>query len=392
MKKMEKTQSRRAPAGEPLRRDTLGSCRRIVIKVGSSVLAGPRQRGLNTGSIRSLARQITGLCREGRQVVLVSSGAVSVGIEVLRLRGPPKNMPLKQAAAGVGQSRLIQEYQRGFQEEGITVGQILLTHDDVHHRERFLNARNTIFAMLEHNVLPIVNENDTVSVEEIRFGDNDTLSALIATMVEADLLIILTDVEGLFTSNPATDPEAKLLPDVDRIDARIESMAKRGKSEFGAGGMITKIRAVKTVSEAGIPVVITGGHREGVLQSVLAGDRVGTFFRAEPAHLSGRKSWIAFARRAQGKIIVDEGARSALTEKGRSLLPSGVVAVEGTFQFGDSSVCCTPNGREFARGLVNYGSAELDRIKGQKTAAIQSILGFKEYDEVIHRDNLVLLH
>ena len=372
-------------------RNALKLCRRIVVKVGSSVLAGAGGFGSDEASVRSVVRQITELRREGRQVVLVSSGAVSAGLQALGLEGIPKSMPLKQAAAAVGQSRLIQAYQRWFQEEDITVGQILLTHDDVHHRVRFLNARNTIFAMLDQEVLPIVNENDSVSVEEIRFGDNDSLSSLMTTMVEADLLILLTDVEGLYTSDPRKDPQARLIPDVDRIDERIESMAHRGKSEFGSGGMVTKLRAVKTAAEAGIPSVVAEGRQDKVLQSIVQGEPVGTYFGSESAHLSGRKSWIAFARRPQGKIVVDDGARLALTEKGKSLLPSGVVAVEGKFSFGDSAACCTLSGGEFARGLVNYGSADLDRIKGQKTTAIQGILGFKEYDEVIHRDNLVLL-
>ncbi len=372
-------------------RERLHQCRRIVIKVGSSVLAGPPGAGLDEASVRSLANQLSAIRSKGHQVVLVSSGAVSVGVQALGLSRIPHNMPLKQAAAAVGQSRLIQAYQRCFEKDRITVGQILLTHDDVHHRGRFLNARNTIFAMLHQGVLPIVNENDTVSVEEIRFGDNDTLSSLIATMIEADLLIILTDVDGLYTANPNKSKSAKLIPEVDRIDERIEDMAQKGKSEFGAGGMITKLRAVKSVTEAGIPAVVTGGTLDGILTSVLAGESVGTLFRPENHPMSGRKSWIAFARRAQGKIIVDEGARLALTEKGKSLLPSGVIAVEGIFSFGDSSTCCTPMGDEFARGLVNYGSKDLEQIKGQKTSAIQSILGFKGYDEVIHRDNLVLL-
>jgi glutamate 5-kinase len=245
--------------------------------------------------------------------------------------------------------------------------------------------------MLTQGILPIVNENDTVSVEEIRFGDNDTLSSLIATMIEADLLIILTDVDGLYTDNPHKEKSAELISEVNGVDSRIEKMAQKGKSEFGAGGMITKLRAVKSATEAGIPSIVTGGTLKEILTSVLDGESVGTFFHPENDPISGRKSWIAFARRAQGKIIVDEGARIALSEKGKSLLPSGVVAVEGNFSFGDSSTCCTPAGVEFARGLVNYGSNDLDRIKGKNTSAIQSILGYKEYDEVIHRNNLVLL-
>lgn len=372
-------------------RAILKSCRRIVVKVGSSVLAGPLGSGLDEASVHALVGQLTDLRRDGRQVLLVSSGAVSAGLQALGLKEKPTSMPLKQAAAAVGQSRLIQTYQRGFQDEGITVGQILLTHDDVHHRGRFLNARNTVFAMLDQDVLPIVNENDTVSVEEIRFGDNDILSSLMTAMVEADLLIILTDVEGLYTANPRKDLKAQLILEVDRINERIESMADKGKGEFGLGGMVSKLRAVKTAAEVGIPSVVAEGRREGVLRSILDGEPVGTLFRAEDAPLRGRKSWIAFARRPQGRILVDEGARVALIEKGRSLLPSGVVAVEGNFSFGDSAACFTLKGKEFARGLVNYGSADLDRIKGQRTTAIRSILGFKEYDEVIHRDNLVLL-
>lgn len=375
----------------PGSREVLRSCRRIVVKVGSSVLAGSEGAGLDEGAVRSLVDQIAELRRAGLQVILVSSGAISAGLQALGIQGKPRNIPLKQAAAAVGQSRLIQAYQRWFQDKGIIVGQILLTHDDVHHRARFLNARNTVFTMLAQGVLPIINENDSVSVEEIRFGDNDTLSALITPMVGADLLIILTDVDGLFDANPRKDPKARLIPEVDHIDEHTEAMADRETSEAGSGGMVTKLRAVKTVREAGVPAVVAAGRREGVLQAILRGEPIGTFFRADGAHLSGRKSWIAFARRSKGQIFVDEGARIALTQKGKSLLPSGVVAVEGNFSFGDSVSCCALGGEEFARGLVNYGAADLDRIKGRHTTAIQAVLGFKEYDEVIHRDNLVLL-
>jgi glutamate 5-kinase len=380
-----------ARGGELFRGELLSNLRRVVIKVGSSVIASSQVGGLDPRAVASLAAQIGAVWRSGKEVVLVSSGAISAGLEALGLNGAPKSMPLKQAAAAVGQSRLIQTYDRHFRRMGLTVAQVLLTHEDVHDRKRFLNARNTFFTLLSRGVLPIVNENDTVAVEEIQFGDNDTLSALVTLMVEADLLLILTDVEGLYTADPHLDEKARLLSEAEPSEEAIHAAAGPGLGPIGTGGMVTKLQAARTVGAGGIPSVVAFGRRPGVIPAVLAGEEIGTLFRPRGDRLKGRKPWIAFGRKTKGRIVVDAGARRALTEGGKSLLPSGVLDVEGSFGFGDSASCVEENGREFARGLVNYSSEELKRIKGQHTRAIEAILGSKLYDEVIHRDNLVLL-
>jgi glutamate 5-kinase len=289
-------------------------------------------------------------------------------------------------------SHLIWTYERLFNAAGQKVAQILLTHEDIRHRSRYLNARHTLLTLLHFNIIPVINENDTVSVSEIRFGDNDTLSAMVCNLVDADLLIILTDLDGLFTADPRMHPEATLIPQVKKIDARIEAIADTTTHLTGRGGMKSKIQAAKVAGASGIHTYIANGLRPDTILRIISGESVGThIFAPATARLSSRKRWIGYALKAKGKIVVDEGAKQALTTNGRSLLPSGILDVSGHFRFGDAVHCVDAQGHRFAQGLVNYGATELLAIKGQHTSQIAKILGYKAYDEVIHRDNLVLL-
>ena len=341
--------------------------------------------------IDALAAEIARV-REGREVVLVTSGAITTGVARLTLARRPRSIPEKQAAAAVGQSALMWHYEAAFKRHGIPVGQVLLTAQDIGDRTRYLNARNTLLALLRFDVLPIVNENDTVAVEEIKVGDNDNLSALVASLIDADLLVLLTDVDGLYTANPARDAGARKLDTVLAVTEEIERLAWARDSEVGVGGMVTKLQAAQKAAAAGIPMIIGSGREEGVLARALAGETVGTYFAPRADRLTARKRWIAFAVSPQGRLAVDAGALSALTQQGKSLLPSGLVGVEGEFAAGDVVAVIDESGRrEFARGLVNFDADELRRIRGAKTREIEGRLGYKAVDEVIHRDNLVIL-
>lgn len=323
--------------------------------------------------------------------MVVSSGAIAAGLKELNLPEVPKNIPQKQAAAAIGQSHLIWAYEKSFSQRNQKIAQILLTHDDLGNRRRYLNARNTLFTLLRYRVIPIINENDTVAVEEIQFGDNDTLSALVTNMVEADLLLILSDVDGFYTADPRKDPQATLLFQVDKITAVIESMAWPSQSFTGRGGMVTKIQAAKKAGASGAMTIIANGKIPGIVMRVLAGDEIGTLFLPQRGRLASRKHWIAYTLKPKGEVVVDEGAREALISNGKSLLPKGIVEIKGKFGPGDAVTCLDAKGKEFARGVVNYSSEELKAIKGCYTTEIEKILGYKFYDEVIHRDNLVLL-
>jgi len=362
--------------------------RRLVVKIGSSLITRP-EAGVEPDRVDALAAEIARV-REGRQVVLVTSGAVTTGMARLTLARRPTSIPEKQAAAAVGQSALMWHYEAAFKRHGISVGQVLLTAQDIADRARYLNARNTLLALLRFAVLPVVNENDTVAVEEIKVGDNDNLSALVASLIDADLLVLLTDVDGLYTADPLRHPEARKLDTVQAVTEDIERLVFDGGA--GVGGMATKLQAAQKAAAAGIPMIIGSGREEGVLARVLAGETVGTYFAPRADRLTARKHWIAFAVSPQGRLAVDAGALSALTQRGKSLLPSGLVAVEGEFAAGDVVTVTDESGRrEFARGLVNFEAGELRRIRGAKTREIEGRLGYKALDEVIHRDNLVLL-
>jgi glutamate 5-kinase len=373
-----------------IRRETIGKARRIVVKVGSSILASV-EKGLHQDVFSHLAKELSELKRQGYEIVLVSSGAVAAGMEKLGYKTRPHSITQKQATAAVGQTRLMNVYESHFSRYQQMVAQVLLTNDDLSHRHRFLNARNTLLTLLELGIIPIINENDTVVVDEIKVGDNDNLSALITNLIEADLLIILTNIEGLCDADPRTNPGAQCIHLVEDIDADLSAIAGETASEMCVGGMVSKIQASRKVARFGIPTVLACGTKKDVLHNVLKGKEIGTLILPKSKTLSSRKHWIAFNLKPKGDVVVDEGAKKAIAQKGKSLLPSGVVRVKGAFDRGDSVSCLGPRGKEFARGLVNYSSSELEQIRGLRSQEIEKRLGYKYSDEVIHRDDLVVL-
>ncbi|MGE0824125.1 MAG: glutamate 5-kinase [Candidatus Binatia bacterium] len=363
--------------------------RRVVIKVGSGVLSGVE--GIRQDSIVRLVEGIAALRHTGKEVVLVTSGAVSSGMSRLGMKTRPKTIPAKQAAAAVGQITLMALYERLFSQHEIRVAQILLTHDDLANRRRYLNAKHAMRTLLDAAVLPIVNENDTVAVDEIQFGDNDNLSALVAVLIAADLLVILSDVAGLYDKDPRSCLDAKLVPLVSRIDDQLLGYAG-GAGIFGRGGMISKLQAAQKAALSGIPTIIADGRQTDMLKVVFDQTReVGTLFLPLSDRLASRKHWIAYTLKPAGELIIDAGACRAIREQGRSLLPAGIRTIKGIFSEGECVTCLTDNGQAFARGLVNYSSEALGRIKGVQTSRIEEILGYKVSDEVIHRDDLALL-
>jgi glutamate 5-kinase len=371
-------------------RRALSRIRRIVVKVGSGLITLPGN-GPSSEVIAMLAADLAALVKNRREVALVTSGAIATGMARLRLPVRPRSIPEKQAAAAVGQSALMWHYEQAFKKHDIQVGQVLLTGQDIADRERYLNARNTLLTLLDFGVLPVINENDTVAVEEIKVGDNDNLAALVAHLIDADLLVLLTDVDGLYTGDPKRDPTARRLDLVESITEDIQRLVFEGSNQASVGGMGTKLEAAQKANASGIPMVIASGREPGVLQRLLNGDGVGTYFQPRDDRLAARKRWIAFAVPPQGRLVVDAGAKKALTEKGKSLLPSGLAAVEGAFPAGAVVVLAELDGQEFARGIVNYDADDLRRIRGAKTSEIEKTLGYKGLDEVIHRDNLVVL-
>lgn len=362
--------------------------KRIVVKVGTSSLTHKTGK-LNLSQIAKLVQELADAHNEGREVLLVTSGAVGAGMGRLGFKTRPRTIPEKQACAAVGQGLLLQRYEKLFSEHKITVGQVLLTRDDFSDRRRFLNARNALLTLLKFRVFPVINENDTVAVDEIRFGDNDTLSALVGDLVEAEMLLILSDVDGLYTDDPRKDPGARLIPEVTEITPELEKLAGGCGSTVGTGGMVTKFQAAQIVGRSGAVMVVAAAAADDIVRRVLAGENVGTVFWPVE-RLEGRKRWILFGATTQGRIYVDAGAVRALVEGGKSLLPSGVVRVEGDFDAGHTVSVIDPEGREIARGLVNYSASEVDRIRGAKTSRIAQLIGAHPYDEVIHRNNLVL--
>jgi glutamate 5-kinase len=362
--------------------------RRIVLKVGTSTLTGG-QAVVDPRHITLLAEDVAGAVRGGRQVLVVSSGAIVTGSGLLGLR-PERGLSRKQALAAVGQPVLMQRYAAAFDEAGLRVGQILLTQRDFAIRRQYVNARRTLEALLDLGVIPIINENDTVATEEIQIGDNDTLSALVAGLVGADLLVILSDVEGLMTGDPRRRRDARLIPVVARIDAAVLQAARRSPSAQGVGGMATKISAARTATASGIVTVITSGAHPRPLSRLLEGEQHGTMFLPERRLASSRRRWLALGIPARGALVIDDGARAAL-ERGRSLLAAGVVAVEGTFEPGEAVVIRDTRGAEVARGVASYPSVQVARIKGIRSAEIARVLGVSSPREVVHRDNLVLM-
>jgi glutamate 5-kinase len=368
----------------------LASVRRLVVKVGSGLITTPGA-GADPKRIEALAEQVAAV-RTEREVVLVSSGAIVTGMARLAFADRPRSMPETQAAAAVGQAALMWQYEIAFKRHGITVGQVLLTAQDIADRTRYINARNTLLTLLRLGVVPVVNENDTVAVEEIKVGDNDNLSALVASLIDADLLVLLTDVDGLYTEDPARSAEARKLDTVEAVTDDIARLVWDRHGRGSVGGMATKLEAAQKAAASGIPMIIARGGEPEVLARLLAGEPLGTYFAPKADRLTARKRWIAFAVPPQGRLTVDAGALRALTHQGRSLLPSGVVEVEGDFAAGEVvAVLSQGDGREFGRGLVNFDAAEIRRICGAQTREIEQRLGYRSVDEVIHRDNLVIL-
>jgi len=366
----------------------LERAKRVVVKVGSGVIAAGGV--LEEQQIEAVTSGVCELLKRNLEVVLVSSGAVAAGKGALGIEGRPATIPLQQAAAAIGQSRLMRAYKDSFEGYQQTVAQILLTRDDLGHRRRYLNARNTLMTLIEHHITPIINENDTVVVEEIRFGDNDNLSALVCQLVEADLLIILSDVDGLYDKDPSGHSDAKLIAEVQEITPQIEAIAGTSSTLVGTGGMATKLQAARTATQSGVTTLIVNGRKAGVLAEVFDGVSHGTLFLPNPKKMTARKHWIAFSKRTRGSLYLDEGACRALSKGGKSLLPSGIARFEGNFDRGDAVKLCNLDGEEFARGVIGYSHLELARIAGCKSSEIEACLGYKYGDEVVHRDNLVL--
>ena len=370
------------------RKKMMSRVKRVVVKVGSGVLT--RRNGINLNVIDDLSTEMSALRQKGVELILVSSGAIAGGLRKAGLNKRPASVSEQQALAAMGQSRLIQAYEDAFGRHGGTVAQLLLTRDDLTHRRRYLNARNTLRTLLAWRVIPIVNENDTVGTDEIKFGDNDNLAALVTTLTEADLLINLTNIDGLYDKDPRAHSDATLIPVVTKIDRRITRMAGAIPGFLGTGGMGSKIAAARKVAMGGAPTVIANGLRPHVIKDIFAGRQVGTLFLSNDISLSRRKHWIAFAKAPKGELVIDAGARTALLTNGKSLLPSGILTVAGRFSMGDAVELKDDDGRPLAVGMVNYHSGDLKKIIGAHTHEIEGILGFKHDDEIIHRDNMIL--
>lgn len=363
--------------------------KRIVIKVGTSTVTHATGK-INISKIEALTREISNLVNQGLEVMLVSSGAVGAGIGKLGWQHYPKYLPDKQAAASIGQGVLLHMYEKLFSEYGIIVGQILLTSEDFSYRKRYLNARNTMFALLRYGIVPIINENDTIAVEEIKFGDNDTLSAKVAALVDADLLILLSDIDGLYDCNPNNNPEAKLITYVDKITPEIENYAEGAGSKYAVGGMSTKLQAAKIAMYSGVSMVIANGNDPRIIHDIIKSKAICTYFDSKESKLEAKKSWLSFGSHSLGKIIVDLCATEKIVSHGKSLLAVGIKDVSGSFEIGDVVSLVSEEGKEFARGISNYSFEAISKIKGKPSNEIDKILGYKDYDEVIHRDNLSL--
>jgi len=372
-----------------IRKNVFDRVRRCVVKVGSGVLT--QDEGLNVKVIKRLAREISALMDQGHQVILVSSGAIASGMKKMGMAERPSDIPQKQAVAAIGQPRLMLEYEKSFAHHQKKAAQILLTRDDLCNRRRYLNARNTINALLDWKIVPVINENDTVVVEELKFGDNDNLSAMITHLMDADILVNLTDIDGFYDKDPGLHKDASLIPLVSKIDRAMEKAALDIPGALGMGGMSSKIRTAKKVTTSGIPMVIASGLKANILKKLFEGRDVGTLFLPREEKMGSRKCWIAFTLKSTGVIRVDKGAARAIRKQGKSLLPIGIVEVEGEFGVGAAVTCVDPNGTSFATGLVNYGASDIRKVMGVKTNQIQKRLGYKHYDEVIHRDNLVIM-
>lgn len=363
---------------------------RIVVKVGTSTLTHSTGR-LNIHQIELLVRQLSDLVNQGKEILLVTSGAVGAGLDRMKLKEKPEAIPEKQALAAIGQGILMHIYEKLFSEYGQTVAQVLLTKENSLHYSQYINSRNALLALLQMNVIPIINENDVVTVEQLKFGDNDTLSAMVASIVDADALILLTDIDGLYNKNPQTCPDAELLERVTEITPEIEAIAGGAGTKMGTGGMFTKIQAAKIAMSSGVNMVIANGSSNNILNDILAGENYGTIFPAREAHLKQRKSWLAFGKSICGSITVDKGCEDALVKNGSSILAAGITDYAGQFAAGNTVRVLTADDREIARGIINYDTDSLTKILGHNTRDFTSLLSGKIYNEVIHRDNMVLM-
>jgi glutamate 5-kinase len=368
----------------------VATARRIVVKVGSSLVTADG-RGIDHDAVARWAQEIAALKRGGREIVLVSSGAIAEGVRRLGWKARPAAIHELQAAAAVGQMGLVEAYESAFARFGLHTAQILLTHDDLADRRRYLNARSTLLTLMRLDVIPVINENDTVTTDEIRFGDNDTLGALVTNLIEADVLVLLTDQPGLYTADPRRQRDATLVQSARAGDPELEAMAGGAGTALARGGMLTKVLAAKRAARSGASTVIASGREERVLSRLAAGEALGTALLAPAISLAARKQWLADHLQLAGHLTLDAGAVRALARDGKSLLPIGVVAVSGEFERGEVVGCIDPEGREIARGLVNYSAQETARILRKPSSEIESILGYVDEPELIHRDNMVLL-
>lgn len=371
------------------KRNIIPQAKRWVVKIGSALLTNDG-KGLDAEAIAGWVKQMAELRLRGIELVLVSSGAVAAGMRRLGWAARPTEIHQLQAAAAVGQMSLIQTYEVEFQRYGLLTAQVLLDHDDLSSRQRYLNARSTLKTLVGLNVVAVINENDTVVTDEIRFGDNDTLGALVANLIEADLLVILTDQKGMYDSDPRSNPEAQLLSEIAADDNRLEQMAGGTGGALGRGGMITKVRAARVAARSGADTVIVGGRIENALLRIADGENLGTFLWAEQQPQAARKRWISGQLQTRGTIVLDDGAARVVREQGKSILPVGVKAVRGDFTRGDMVICEDLQGKEIARGLINYHADEARKIIGKPSSQIADVLGYQDDNELIHRDNLVL--
>ena len=371
------------------RKEYLKDVKKIVVKIGTTSIT--HSNGLlNLQMIDKIARQLSDLHNKGYEVVLVSSGALGAGMGKLKLKERPRTLPEKQATAAIGQGVLIHMYEKFFSEYGKTIGQMLLTNDDFSDRQRFLNSRNTCFSILNYDVIPILNENDATTVNEIKVGDNDTLSALVVSLIDADLLIILSDIDGLYDSNPSENKDANLISIVPEINSKIKQMSGKSNSKFGTGGMDTKIKCAEIATTTGADMIIAKSDMDHVITRILEGEKIGTLFMKKDKNITSRKHWIGYSSKISGKLIIDSGAVKAIYNK-KSLLPSGIIKVEGDFSHSDTVSIAGENGEIYANGITYYSSSEIEKILGKPSSKIEKLLGYKDFDEVIHVNNLVII-
>ncbi|NIP29020.1 MAG: glutamate 5-kinase [Candidatus Dadabacteria bacterium] len=372
------------------RNDLLKNVKTAVIKIGSSVLTNNNGL-LDESEFAGIARQVSELNKRGINTVVVSSGAIASGMKKLNMKKRPEDIHIKQAISACGQSSLIRYYELSFQEFGFNVAQILLTQDDLSNRRRFLNARKTVLELLDMGIIPIINENDSVSFEEIMFGDNDNLAALVTSLIGADILLLISNVDGFYDKDPAKDENAKLLYMIKEVDSRIESLAGETTGKTTTGGMRTKMQAAKTAAAFGVPTIIANGKTENVIVDIFNANELGSVILPLEGKMKSRKHWIAFASKPNGKLILDDGAIKAITQMGKSLLPSGVKKIEGSFGIGEAVSIYNEQMVEVCRGLSSYSSDEINRIKGKNSSEIEDILGYKYSDEIIHRDEMAII-